>query len=359
MAQLSDHRPTDRSRRSSVARPFVISALVMLFQLMTLATGPAASATTPGANGRIAFKGYLDADRSTGALFTMTPSGKHVRQVTSPASGTVDDQPDWAPDGSLIAFRRCAPDTVCAIYTIRPDGTGLRRLTAECSAPPADLGRCSEETEVAFLPDGKRVAYTRSTGSVREFPNGEGFIEHSDIVIRDLTSGRTNVVLRGERFGGDNNEVVVSPSGKQIAFHRVNSPLARPAGGIAVFVMSIDGRHVQRVTPWSLKAGDHPDWSPDGCWILFRSNDAGSFLNSQLYVIHPGGSGMRQVTHVSPETMLLSASFSPDGDRIVYSQSGDSGQPDIFTARVKDGKDVRQLTHTPLWESAPDWGPRR
>ena len=55
--------------------------------------------------------------------------------------------------------------------------------------------------------------------------------------------------------------------------------------------------------------------------------------------------------------MLLSASFSPNGARIVFSQSGDSGQPDIFTMRV-DGSDVQQVTRTPLWESAPDWGSR-
>ena len=151
--------------------------------------------------------------------------------------------------------------------------------------------------------------------------------------------------------------MVASPDGTRIAFQRQNSPLAEPAGGIAVFVMRINGTHLRRITPWSLRAGDHPDWSPDGRWILFRSNEDGGFVNSQLYVIHPDGSGLRQITHVSPDTMLLSASFSPNGARIVFSQTGDSGQPDIFTMRV-DGSDVRQVTHTPLWESAPDWGSR-
>ncbi|SNY72314.1 hypothetical protein SAMN05421748_14234 [Paractinoplanes atraurantiacus] len=54
--------------------------------------------------------------------------------------------------------------------------------------------------------------------------------------------------------------------------------------------------------------------------------------------------------------MLLSSSFSPDGAGIVYARSGDGDQPDIFTARV-DGSHVRPVTHTPRWESAPDWGP--
>ncbi len=217
--------------------------------------------------------------------------------------------------------------------------------------------KCADESEVAFLPDGRRVVFTRATGRVRGFSNGEGFIEHSDIVIRDLSGRHEHVALRSRPFAGDNVEMVASPDGTHIAFRRQNSPLVAPADGIAIFVMRIDGAHLRRITRWSLHAGDHPDWSPDGRWILFRSNEDGGFLNSQLYVIHPDGSGRREITHVSADTMLLSSSFSPNGARIVYSQTGRAGQPDIFTIRV-DGSDVHQVTRTPRWDSAPDWGSR-
>ena len=313
-----------------------------------------ASATTPGVNGRIAFKGYLDADRTTGAIFTVRSDGTGRRQITRPDAGTVDDQPDWSPDGSLIAFRRCAPDVPCAIYTVRSDGSRLRRLSPPCEVSPPD--NCADEAEVAFMPDGRRVVFTRASGQVREFPDGSGWIEHSDLVIRDLSGRNARVVLRSPPFTGDNTEVVASPDGRHLAFQRSNSPLAEPAGGVAVFVVGSDGSHLRRITPWSLQAGDHPDWSPDGRRILFRSNAEGDFTHSQLYVVRPDGRDLRQVTHVSPDTMLLSSSFSPDGTKIVYAQSGDDGQPDIFRARA-DGSHVRQVTHTPLWESAPDWGP--
>ena len=337
--------------------PCRVAAVAALGLAFTAVVAAPASATTPGQNGRIAFKGYLDADRSTGAIFTIRPDGTSVRQITWPDPGTVDDQPDWSPDGSLIAFRRCAPDTVCAIYTVRPNGSQLRRLSPPCDATPPDLEtKCADESGVAFMPDGRRVVFTRSTGRVREFPDGTGWIEHSDIVIRDLTGKNTRVVLRSGPFAGDNAQVVASPDGRQIAFRRWNSPLTEPADGIAIFVMRSDGTHLRRITPWSLRAGDHPDWSPDGRWILFRSNEDGGFLNSQLYLIHPDGGRLRQVTHVSPDTMLLSSSFSPDGTRIVYAQTGDSDQPDIYSARV-DGSYVKQVTRTSRWESAPDWGP--
>jgi TolB protein len=336
-----------------------VAAVSALGLVAALATAGPAVATTPGEDGRIAFKGYLDADRSTGAIFTTLPRGGRPSQITFPGLGTVDDQPDWSPDGSLIAFRRCAPDAPCAIYTVRPNGTNLHRLTAPCTATPLNIEtECVDESDVAFLPDGHRIVFTRATGAVRTFPNGEEVIEHSDIVIRDLSGAGTEVVLRSRPFAGDNTQMVASPDGRHIAFQRRNSPQVAPPDGTAIFVVDIDGTHLRRITPWSMDAGDHPDWSPDGRWILFRSNESGDFLNSQLYVIHPDGSHLRPVTQVSASTMLLSASFAPSGERIVYSRSGRAGQPDIFTSDLHGG-DSRQVTSTPLWESAPDWGPKR
>jgi TolB protein len=338
-------------RRRTIAVAIASSAVCILSSL-TLAVP--ASATPPGDNGAIAFRRYLDVDRTTSAIFTVRADGTHERQVTRPGPGTEDGQPDWSPDGNLIGFERCVPDTVCAIFTVRPDGTHLTRLTEPCTATsPAIETKCADESGIAFMPDGRHVVFTRSTGRVDE----EGFIEHSDLVIRDLAGRHARTVVRSAPFSGDNAQAVASPDGKRLAFQRQNSSLGAPANATAVFVVDVDGRHLHRVTPYALDAGDHPDWSPDGHWILFRSNESGDFLNSQFFVVHPDGTGLRQVTHASPDTLLLSASYSPDGRRIVYAQSGLNGLPDIFSMNTH-GTQQRQLTRTPEWDSAPDWGPR-
>ena len=341
------------ARVAARSRSRVAVVLVALCAVSVLTAVPAA-ATPPGDNGRIAYKVYLDADLSTSAIFTMRKDGTRPRQITFPDAGTQDDQPDWSPDGSLIAFQRCAPDTSCAIYTVRPDGTRLHRLSAPCDSNQP--GQCEDESTVAFLPDGHRIVFTRATGSIREFPETE-VIEHSDIVIRDLSGRHARVVLRGRPFAGDSEQMVVSPDGRHIAFVRLNSPLADPAGGIAIFVMRSDGTHLRRITDWSLRAGVSPDWSPDGRWILFRSNADGGGLDSQLYVVHPDGRGLRAVTDVSADTKLYSASFSPDGRQIVYGTSGLDDLPDLYTVRT-DGSRSTPVAVTPGWESSPDWGPR-
>jgi TolB protein len=62
------------------------------------------------------------------AIFTIGVNGKGLRQVT-PWKLDGND-PDWSPDGTLIAFNASAePSPTQNIWTIRPDGTGAAQLT--------------------------------------------------------------------------------------------------------------------------------------------------------------------------------------------------------------------------------------
>jgi TolB protein len=314
------------------------------------AEAPATSTTAPGKNGAIAFKRYLDSSRTTGAIFTMDASGKNVRQITTPQTGTVDDQPDWSPDGSLLVFYRCAPDSPCGVYTVKPDGSALTPLLP-CSAG----SECEDGEGGSFLPDGKRVVFTRASGAVRHLVGGDQ-IEHSDIVVRDVSGGASEQALvRSPRFAGDYLSAHFSPDGSQFVYIRSNSSLVRPAHTHALFVARADGSHQRRVTPWSLDGGDDPDWSPDGKSILFRTYEAGA-EQSQIATVRADGSHLSTLTHFKPGTTVLSHSFSPDGKSIVLAKSGRGGEPDLFVMRA-NGSGMRAITRTALWDSAPDWGP--
>ena len=93
-----------------------------------------------------------------------------------------------------------------------------------------------------------------------------------------------------------------------------------------------------------VRAGDDPDWSPNGKRILFRSHLAGGSSPSSTS-IRPDGSGLRQITHVEEGTQLLSASFSPDGRSITFAMTGEGGEPDVFVMRATAGR--RRVTTTP------------
>src|SRR4029079_7808606 len=96
-----------------------------------------ALATTPGSNGQIAFRRWLNDETSRSALYTMNPDGTGVRRIVSRLRHAHDDQPDWSPDGRLLAFSRFPDDGPAWINVVNKDGTGLRRVTPRCTRPPS------------------------------------------------------------------------------------------------------------------------------------------------------------------------------------------------------------------------------
>lgn len=325
---------------------FAVAVLVLLAGLVCAA----ALATAPGKNGRIAFRRYFDPGQTKGAIFTINADGSDERRVTHPPLGSVDDQPDWSPDGSLLVFARCATDFGCAIYTVRPDGGALKRLSPPC---PAGAQNCEDDNNVAFTPDGKHVSFTRAWGGVKDVLGGDQ-IKHSDIVVMDLAGHDRRTLLASAAYRADLNFAAFAPDGKRFVYEHSNSPLATPPGRRALFVATSAGKGDHRITPWSLNAGDNPDWSPDGNWIVFRSHvdDDGS---SNIFVVRPDGSGLRQLTHLKQGANLRSACFSPDGQSIVFATDGQGGNPDVYVM-LADGTGMHPITRSTLWDSAADWG---
>lgn len=340
-------------KKPSMARLRRLSVLCAVLALLAGTSCLVALATAPGTNGRIAFRRYFNDDHTKGAIFTINSDGSGERQVTRPPKGTWDDQPDWSPDGSMFVFARCASTQgVCAIYTARADGSSVKRLSPPCAAgniPP----KCEDDNNVSFTPDGKHVVFTRAHGQIKKVPGGDQ-IQHSDLVIMDLNGKQRRTVLGSAPYAADYNFATFAPDGKRFAYEHSNSPLSKPAGHKALFVASSTGKGDHRITPWSLDAGDNPDWSPDGQWIVFRSHVDGE--NSNFYVIHPNGSGLRQLTHFKKTANVRSACFSPDGKLIVIAtDNGKGGNPDVYVMRA-DGNELHPITHNPLWDSAADWG---
>ena len=89
--------------------------LVLIGALAVTATAAAAAvATTPGSNGQIAFRRWLNDETSRSALYTMNPDGTGVRRIVPRLRHGHDDQSDWAPvAGCSVASRAAAPCRHC------------------------------------------------------------------------------------------------------------------------------------------------------------------------------------------------------------------------------------------------------
>jgi TolB protein len=81
-------------------------------------------------------------------ISVMRPDGTHIRTLLRKAN-TLETSPAWSPDGRVIAFGRGGPGPAWAalgIWTVRPDGTALHRLSAAGGQP-------------AYSPDGRFVVF--------------------------------------------------------------------------------------------------------------------------------------------------------------------------------------------------------
>jgi TolB protein len=101
----------------------------------------------------------------------MRPDGTHVRTLLRRRTSTIDGSPTWSPDGRKIAFTRGLRGPSwrgLGIWTIRPDGRGLRHVTADGGQP-------------AYSPDGRWIAYVRLRNSNQELyrvrANGRGIVQ--------------------------------------------------------------------------------------------------------------------------------------------------------------------------------------
>lgn len=302
--------------------------------------------------GTIVFRRFLDAEQRRAALFTMSTDGKGERQITKPPDDSIDSFPDWSPDGKQIVFHREFTDRPYEVHVVNADGSEEHQVD-QGRPPIGKADALSEAAEPAWSPDGKTLAFSWAFGKLEQL-RGEEWIEVGGIATMSVDGSKAKQVTQTKRpTTSEDGAVTWSPDGRQIAFTRENKT-ARPLDGTAVFVSNADGSNAQRVTPWNM-AGQEPSWSPDGTLINFRSEPNGEDFIGDIYSVKPDGSDLTQLTKAKGK-QVLSMSFSPDSEWIVFAMEGVDHLPDLFAMR-RDGSDITPLTRTSAWESAPDWGP--
>lgn len=209
------------------------------------------------------------------------------------------------------------------IYTARPDGSDLRRLTR--------FGVYTAEGVVS--PDGSKIVFT-------SLKNGD-----LDIYVMNVDGSGLRQLTRQLGYDGG---PWWSPDGKRIvyrAYHPQTAAevttykdllaqrLVRP-NKMDLWIMNADGSDQRQITRLGA-ASFGPSWTPDGRKIIFSSNHHTDpkLGNFDLFLIEPDGSALEQVTTAA--TFDGFPMFSPDGKKLVWASNRHDANPhetNIFIA---------------------------
>jgi Tol biopolymer transport system component len=287
-------------------------------------------------NGRVALEGGY------GQLLVVTPSGAGVRAVAPCAggpSGCAVSEVAWSPDGRRVALvRGTGGGRVTrgrmALYVASANG-GPGRLLATC-------GGCGQQWggRLAWSPEGTRIVFSRDDGATGQ--EALWVVSVAGGAPRRLTGCRSTWCA--------DVDPAWSPNGLRLAFDRITIGHGTVND---IYTVRADGSQLARVA-----AGRDPQWSPDGTRIAY-TGDAG------LEVAEADGAAARLVVagRLSTGTGPGFPSWSPSGAKLVYVAT--PGRPGHFRFEVwtvnADGSEPKRVYRSgccvmayapPLW--SPD-----
>ena len=335
--------------RATEGGPIRLRIVVVITVLVTASLAASAVADWHGAarheasavgNGRIAFQANVG---KFPQVFTIKPDGTGLKRITDvPRADPGAENPSWSPDGSTIAFDAAVPSGV-SIFTVPAGGVSPTQL-------PLGVGNFNGDP--AYSPDGSQLSFDQDVGDAAPTVHGIFVANVDGSNAHRLTTG----IATKQAF---DTESQWSPDGTMIAFTRVKNE--RQA---AIFTIRIDGSGLTQLTPYRLDAAS-PDWSPNGKTILYNTFwDSPGGKASNIYAISTSGRHPTALTHDHAAKDFFAASFrpswAPNGKRIVFSHvdfKGRSGTEGLYTMRP-DGTRQKRVTHMSpkRFATNPDWG---
>jgi Tol biopolymer transport system component len=264
-----------------------------------------------------------------GDVYTMKPDGTQVRRLTTQPAGTGAAFDAWSPDGRRLAFDRFPPDAPAQVWLMNADGSGQHRLLDDPS---------HDDFTPSFSPDGRFVVFARC-GQVEGVGCAIYRVRTDGTQLKGITHFQLEISAWAPAY---------SPDGRTIAFGSFSR------GGVvaATYLMNADGSHVRPLpTPPELQLLSG-DWSPDGARLAANSNCCNP-QNGDIWTITANGRGLTQLMD-TPDENDIGPTWSPDGDRLVFERiHPDVSDSDVYVMRA-DGSQVRLIqTHARY----PNWSP--
>jgi Tol biopolymer transport system component len=304
-------------------------------------------------------------------LGLISPLGGPERQLVSWNSRP--SRIAWSPDGRWLAVSPVNARTSVAggIELVSPN-TGER--VSWVAIDPAFAG----SAEPAFSPDGRRVAYTHTTGDFtgevhivsvsadgkpagppaplgykgQELHNPVWTADGESLLLIDGSSSSNGGVVRVPIAAPDKAQRLAGlDHATALAMSRDGTKLVFARGGDNDDIWRVDLHDPSKSGPLAQSTlwDGGAEYSPDGRRIAFASSRGGA---REIWVMDADGGNARPLTSFNGPVPGTSR-WSPDGRQLAFDGRPD-GNSDIFVVPA-DGGPVRQLTKTPGEDARPAW----
>ena len=242
-------------------------------------------------------------------IYVMDADGKNQENLTN--HPVDDNDPDWSPDGTKIAFVSNRNFGVDQIYVMDADGKNQIRLTY---GP-------RRKQDPDWSPDGQKIAFTVHADWKDDwFPH-----------IAVMDAGGQN----RERFENHAMQPSWSPDGQKIAF------VSWRDENNEIYMIGADGQGLERVTH-DFPSQQNPSFSPDGRRIAYDTEHEGF---GHIFVVGADGKNPMRLTH--NQEHHFHPTWSHDGKTTAYASSNNNrnffldAKIHLMTA---DGKHLKQLS---------------
>ncbi len=336
-------------------------------------------AFSPDGN-QVAFTLSDDTVKGRSGIYTMLVGGEKPLQLTNDSK---DCCPVWSPDGRTIGFARTGP-MVTNLYTLPALGGTPRKIYSIEKTYKEHLAKAPD---FSWSPDGRFLLLSIVPASNPSEPE-----RRPAIALVSLDDSSTRLVTSPPPLFSDWSPAF-SPDGKMVAFVRSSGP-----GHIDdLYVVAAAGGEPKRLTFDRCIIDGAPTWTPDGRDVIFpsargglsslwripasgggvpsRIEGAGTsvfspaaalksqrlayvnvFVQANLWKIP-----LSEAKHVAQSPQLLFATkgetalsyFSPDGRKLAF-ESTQSGYREIWTVN-SDGSNPSQLTFLNGESGTPRW----
>jgi len=254
-------------------------------------------------------------------LCMINADGSGLKQITS--HNTHDYYPVFTPPGNAIVYASLDGGSFDLFMMILKDGKVFRLTESIGNAFSPSLS-----------PDGQRIVFLNKP---EKLPISLWIVESTGSNPHQIYSGRKDIVAADW-----------SPLGDKIAF----AMAADNDYSYQIFILEADqpNETPRRISLPMNDVGGSLDWSPDSRLLLFY---AGPVNGRNVYQLEVESGTITQLTFGGNNA---AASYSPDGQYIVYNSLRNNNQADLYIMR-SDGHSTRQLTSQPEPDWQPDWAP--